>query len=184
LVPSPKVDLQMKIARQLLYAIPVLLLLVGCVQPQASIVSESEIPTAKAQPEPTQSEAPMTEGGPIDCGASLQGGIETTVNAQTSAFSSDDFELAYSFASPSFRSSVTLEGFVEIIAGSYGPLIKSSELIFSDCMVDLVSGLALIDVRFLQAGNDVYGLRYLMIETMYGWRVQGASNLQVVGEGA
>ena len=125
----------------------------------------------------------MTESGPIDCGASLQGGIETTVNAQTSAFSSDDFELAYSFASPSFRSSVTLEGFVEIIAGSYGPLIKSSELIFSDCMVDLGSGLALIDVRFLQAGNDVYGLRYLMIETIDGWRVQGASNLQVVGEG-
>ena len=183
MVPSPEVNLQMKIARQLLYAIPVLLLLVGCVQTQAKIVSEPETPTTEAQPETTQSESPMTEGGPIDCNASVQGGIESTVNAQTSAFSRDDFELAYSFASPSFRSSVTLEGFVEIIAGSYGPLIESSELIFSDCMVDLGSGLALIDVRFLQAGNDVYGLRYLMIETMDGWRVQGASNLQVVGEG-
>ena len=125
----------------------------------------------------------MTEDGPVECDASLQGGIESTVNAQTSAFSSDDFELAYSFASPSFRSNVTLEGFVGIIAGSYGPLIESSELIFSDCLVDLGSGLALIDVRFLQAGNDVYGLRYLMIETMDGWRVQGASNLELVGEG-
>ena len=173
----------MKIARQLTCAISALLLLVGCVQPQARIVSESETPTAEAQPEPTQSEAPTIEGGPIDCGASLQGGIESTVNAQTSAFSSDDFELAYSFASPSFRSNVTLEGFVGIIAGSYGPLIESSELIFSDCLVDLGSGLALIDVRFLQAGNDVYGLRYLMIETMDGWRVQGASNLELVGEG-
>ena len=173
----------MKIARQLIYAIPVLLLLVGCAQPQAEILSEPEIPTAEAQPEPTQSEAPVTEGGPIDCDASLQGGIESTVNTQTSAFASDDFELAYSLASPSFRSSVTLEGFVEIIAGSYGPLIESSELIFSDCLVDSGSGLALIDVRFLQAGNDVYGLRYLMIETMDGWRVQGASNLELVGEG-
>ncbi len=173
----------MKTARQLLYAIPVLLLLVGCAQPQANIVSESETPTAEAQPKPTQSEAPITEGGPIACDASVQGGIEATVNAQTSAFARDDFELAYSFASPSFRSNVTLEGFVEIIAGSYGPLIESSELIFSDCLVDLGSGLALIDVRFLQAGNDVYGLRYLMIETMDGWRVQGASNLELVGEG-
>ena len=173
----------MKIARQLLYAIPVLLLLVGCVQPQARIVSESETPNAEAQPESTQSEAPTIEGRHIECDASLQGGIESTVNAQTSAFSSDDFELAYSFASPSFRSNVTLEGFVGIIAGSYGPLIESSELIFSDCLVDLGSGLALIDVRFLQAGNDVYGLRYLMIETMDGWRVQGASNLELVGEG-
>ena len=173
----------MKFVRQLTYAIPILLLLVGCVQLQESIVSEPETPSTEAQPETTQSESPMTEGGPIDCGANVQGGIESTVNAQTSAFSRDDFELAYSFASPSFRSSVTLEGFVEIIAGSYGPLIESSKLIFSDCMVDLGSGLALIDVRFLQAGNDVYGLRYLMIETMDGWRVQGASNLQVVGEG-
>ena len=173
----------MKIARQLTCAISALLLLVGCAQPQAEIVSEPETPTAEAQPESTQSEAPTIEGGPIECDASLQEGIESTVNTQTSAFASDDFELAYSFASPSFRSSVTLEGFVEIIAGSYGPLIESSKLIFSDCMVDLGSGLALIDVRFLQAGNDVYGLRYLMIETMDGWRVQGASNLQVVGEG-
>ena len=173
----------MKIARQLTCAISALLLLVGCAQHQAEIVSEPETPTAEAQPESTQSEAPTIEGGPIECDASLQGGIETTVNAQTSAFSSDDFELAYSFASPSFRSNVTLEGFVGIIAGSYGPLIESSELIFSDCLVDLGSGLALIDVRFLQAGNDVYGLRYLMIETMDGWRVQGASNLELVGEG-
>ena len=184
MVPSPEVDSQMKIARQLTYAIPVLLLLVGCVQPQAEIVSVPELPTAEAQPESTQSEAPTIEDGPIDCDASVQEGIESTVNAQTSAFSSDNFERAYSFASPSFRSSVTLEGFVEIIAGSYGPLIESSELIFSDCLVDSGSGLALIDVRFLQAGNDVYGLRYLMIETLDGWRVQGASNLQVVGEGA
>ena len=174
----------MKIARQLTYAIPVLLLLVGCAQPQAEIVSVPELPTAEAQPDPTQSQAPMTEDGPIACDASLQGDIESTGNAQTSAFSSDDFDLAYSFASPSFRSNVSLEGFVEIIAGSYGPLIESSELIFSDCLVDSGSGLALIDVRFLQAGNDVYGLRYLMIETLDGWRVQGASNLQVVGEGA
>jgi hypothetical protein len=174
----------MKIARQLLYAIPVLFLLVGCAQPQPNIVSESQTPTAEVQPEPTQSEAPMIEGGPIDCDARVQGGIESTIKAQTSAFASDNFELAYSFASPSFRSSVTLEGFVKIIAGSYGPLIESSKLIFNDCLVDSDSGLALIDVRFLQAGNDVYALRYLMTEAMDGWRVQGASNLQVVGEGA
>jgi hypothetical protein len=173
----------MKIARQLLYAIPVLFLLVGCAQPQPNIVSESQTPTAEVQPEPTQSEAPMIEGGPIDCDARVQGGIESTIKAQTSAFASDNFELAYSFASPSFRSSVTLEGFVKIIAGSYGPLIESSDLSFSGCLVDLSSGLALLDVRFLQAGNDVYGLRYLMMETMEGWRVQSASNLEVVGEG-
>jgi len=126
----------------------------------------------------------MIEGGPIDCDARVRGGIESTVNAQTSAFARDDFELAYSFASPSFRSNVTLEG----VRGNYcrelWPANRVSKLIFNDCLVDSDSGLALIDVRFLQAGNDVYALRYLMTEAMDGWRVQGASNLQVVGEGA
>ena len=170
-------------ARQLLYAISLLLVLTSCAQPQAPIVSVSEAPVDQADPEPTQSDAPMAGGGPVECDASVQQDIESTVNSQTSAFAADNFEIAYSFASPAFRSNVSLDGFVEIIAGSYGPLIESSQLSFRDCLVDYESGLALIDVRFLQSGNDVFGLRYLMVETQEGWRVQGASNLQLVGEG-
>ena len=76
----------MKIARQLTCAISALLLLVGCAQPQAEIVSEPETPTAEAQPESTQSEAPTIEGGPIECDASLQGGIESTVTLRPRPF--------------------------------------------------------------------------------------------------
>ena len=173
----------MKTARQLLYAIPALLLLAGCTQPQAPEVNEPQPTASQAEPEPTETKDPMVQGGPVECDAGVQADVESTINSQTSAFASDNFEIAYSFASPSFRSNVTLDGFVEIIAGSYGPLIESSQLSFSDCLVDLDSGLALIDVRFLQSGNDVYGLRYLMIETPEGWRVEGASNLELVGEG-
>jgi hypothetical protein len=173
----------MKTARQLLSAIPVLLMLVGCSVPQPLEDTEPEPTISQAEPEPTQTKDPMVQGGPVECAANVQADVESTINSQTSAFASDNFEIAYSFASPSFRSNVTLDGFVEIIAGSYGPLIESSQLSFSDCLVDLDSGLALIDVRFLQSGNDVYGLRYLMIDTNEGWRVQGASNLELVGEG-
>ena len=41
----------------------------------------------------------------------------------------------------------------------------------------------MIDVSFLQGGDFVYALRYLMVETSDGWRVDGASDLEVVGEG-
>jgi hypothetical protein len=173
----------MKTARQLLYTLPALLLLAGCTQPQALVTNEPQPTVTQMEPEPTETKDPMPQGGPVECDAGVQADVESTINSQTSAFASDNFEIAYSFASPSFRSNVTLDGFVEIIAGSYGPLIESSQLSFSDCLVDLDSGLALIDVRFLQSGNDVYGLRYLMIETNDGWRVQGASNLELVGEG-
>lgn len=173
----------MKTATRLIITIPVLLLLAGCTQPAALDAIEPEATTSQAETEPTQSETPMAESLPVECSAEIQGEIETTVSSQTGAFAGNNFELAYSYASPSFRSNVTLERFVEIIAGSYGPLIGSSDLSFSDCLVNGDSGLALIDVRFLQAGNDVYALRYLMSQTSEGWRVQGASNLQVVGEG-
>lgn len=173
----------MKSIRQLSLTIPLLLVLVGCAAVQAPVALDPEPTVSEAEPDTTQTQDPMVQG-PKDCEAVTQRAIEETVNSQTSAFASDNFELAYSLASPSFRSNVTIEGFVEIIAGSYGPLIESSQLSFSDCLVDLDSGLALIDVRFLQSGNDVYALRYLMIETIDGWRVQGASNLELVGEGA
>lgn len=172
----------MKTARKLA-TIPLLLLLAGCAQPQVIEAIEPKPTTTQVEPEPTQSEAPLADNPPVRCSAVTQAEIETTVNSQTKAFAENDFELAYSFASASFRSNVTLEGFVGIIASSYGPLIASSNLSFSDCLVSGDSGLALIDVRFLQAGNNVYALRYLMSETPEGWRVQGASNLQVVGEG-
>jgi hypothetical protein len=158
---------------RLLVAVSVLAMISGCAQLEASQV-----------PEPTASETePAPDAEPVACTGSIQGEIENTVNSQTSAFAENNFELAYSFASPSFRSNVSLEGFVQIIASSYGPLIESSQLKFSNCLVNADSGFALIDVSFLEAGDYVYGLRYLMVRTSDGWRVEGAGDLEVVGEG-
>jgi hypothetical protein len=72
---------------------------------------------------------------------------------------------------------------VQIIASSYGPLIDSSQLRYSNCLVNTDVSFALIDVSFLQSGDFVYALRYLMTQTPDGWRVEGASDLEVVGEG-
>ena len=142
--------------------------------------------TQSATPSPTATESPEQPESqePIGCTESIQGGIESTINNQTQAFSQEDFELAYTYASPSFRANVTLNSFVGIIAGSYGPLISSSTLAFRDCYTNLEASLGVIDVSFVQGGEDVYGLRYLMVETPDGWRVEGASNLEVVGKGA
>jgi hypothetical protein len=158
---------------KLLFAVSVLAMITGCTQLEAS-----------PAPEPRASEAqPGPDSEPISCTGSIQGEIEKTVNSQTSAFAESNFELAYSFASPTFRSNVSLDGFVEIIASSYGPLIESSQLRFSNCLVNADTGFALIDVSFLESGDFVYGLRYLMTQTSDGWRVEGAGDLEVVGEG-
>ena len=163
----------MKNLLKLLVAVSVLAMVAGCAQLEAS-----------QAPEPSASETePAPDAETVACSGSIQGEIENTVNSQTSAFAENNFELAYSFASPSFSSNVSLEAFVQIIASSYGPLIKSSQLRFSNCLVNADTGFALIDVSFLEAGDYVYGLRYLMTQTPDGWRVEGASDLEVVGEG-
>lgn len=144
-------------------------------------------PTQTSEPAPSETELEPEEenaSSPQACGEETLSAIENTINSQINAFGLGDFEAAYGYASPYFQASVTLEGFVQIIEGSYGPLISSSSLVFSDCLTNEAETAGLVDVRFIQQRNDVYGLRYLMINTESGWRVQGASNLQVVGEGA
>ena len=156
------------------------LCLAGCAQETTSI--QTITPT---QPSPSPSDDSKDSNASIaPCEESLEARFRLTIESQTDAFGDGDFELAYSFASQEFRSNVSLQSFVGIIAGSYGPLIESSNLGFSNCRADLDAGLGVIDVQFVQSGNDVYALRYLLQEDPDGWRIGGATNLEVLGEGA
>lgn len=170
-------------------------LLSGCAQvddaSSSGASAEPEITASETQspsPTPTQTEnqpEPEQEAAqPEVCSIEIQSKMEKTINSQTQAFAEDEFDLAYSLASPSFRTAVTLQSFVAIIAGSYGPLIESSSLGFSECLMAEDESFGVIDVSFVQGGEDVYALRYLMVSTPEGWRVEGASNLEVIGKGA
>ena len=179
----------MKLSRALVFSAA--LALTGC---QAA-VDEAAISTpAQVDSEAPQEDSPQGEveeedsaepepAGPQECQEATQLRIEDSIDTQTAAFGEGEFDRAYAISSPSFQESVTLEGFIEIISGSYGPLIESSELAYRDCMVDSSEVIAIIDVRFIESGNAVYGLRYLMVNVEGTWRVDGASNLQVIGEG-
>ena len=141
--------------------------------------------TAPQNPDPgTDTETDMDpEIEVVECSQVIQSGIEKSINAQTASFAVGDFELAYSYASPSFQASVSLERFIGIIQGSYGPLISSSKLGFDNCLFYPNAELATIDVRFTEAGSEVYALRYVTVETELGWRVDGASALASIGSG-
>jgi hypothetical protein len=159
----------------------VLLALTGC---QAVV----ENPSTNA-PTRSEGEEPKINQGqePRDvqeCEQVTEKSIRDSINDQTAAFGSGDFERAYSIASPSFQARVSLDNFIDIISGSYGPLIESSRLSYSDCFVNSFGTMAVIDVRFIESGNSVYQLQYLMVRVDDDWRVDGASNLEVVGEGS
>ena len=60
----------------------------------------------------------------------------------------------------------------------------SAELRFGECLADAKQGTGTIDARFSNNGTEVVGLKYVMVEESAGWRVDGASNLTVVGQGS
>ena len=180
----------LRVSRSLVAGAVTVLALSGCAIQQDSTEIRNEFSveqsdTAPQNPDPgTDTEtdtAPEIEV--VECSQVIQSGIEKSINAQTASFAVGDFELAYSYASPSFQASVSLERFIGIIQGSYGPLISSSKLGFDNCLFYPNAELATIDVRFTEAGAEVYALRYVTVETELGWRVDGASALASIGSG-
>lgn len=162
-------------------------LLTGCTSETEVASSPTPSPatseTTSAEPAPeTQGPAPDPEAR--TCSFDVASEIESAIASQTGAFAEGDFELAYSFASPNFRKNVDLASFVRVIESSYGPLLGSSELRYSNCINSEEGGIALIDVRFVEGETDLYGLRYLMVLADEGWRVEGASNLELVATGS
>jgi hypothetical protein len=153
-------------------AIVCVALLAGC----ASSISATPIPPS-ADPRPDAA-------APSECSEPIQLAIEAAIRSQTEAFAADDFELAYSYASDTFRSNVPIRSFVAIIASSYGPLLTSSQLEFSNCFNNQALDLGIIDVRFVESGVALYGLRYIVSASDEGWRVEGASNLELIATGS
>lgn len=78
---------------------------------------------------------------------------------------------------------MTLEALSQLIAASYGPLIRSSQLRFGECVSDETFAVAAIDVRFDYHRQEVFANRDVMNDTAEGRRVDGASNLQVIASG-
>ena len=173
-----------------------LLLLAGCSvegAPQSSSTpsasdAESVTPELDAdvdgyELEATETQEPEPTATAAACDENLQLDIEGSIRSQTEAFAAEDFQLAYYFSSPSFQANVDLQAFISVISSSYGPLLSSSQLQFSNCYAN-DAGVSAIDVRFIEGGNALYALRYFMVLTEDGWRVEGASNLELVASGS
>jgi hypothetical protein len=59
--------------------------------------------------------------------------VEAHISAQIDAIAKEEWESAYSYASPAFRSAVELGQFVFIIGTQYGMLIENQGYSFSSC---------------------------------------------------
>ena len=185
---------------ELVLAAALVALLAGCassisaapepsgVETQGPNPEVSAVPTEPEPGEPEPSTEPDRPGpdaaAPQQCPETIQLQVENAIRSQTEAFAVEDFELAYSYASDTFRSNVSIRSFVAIIASSYGPLLSSSQLEFSNCFSNQALDLGIIDVRFVESGVALYGLRYIVSASDEGWRIEGASNLELIATGS
>ena len=61
--------------------------------------------------------------------------VQKHISGQIDAIAKQEWESAYSFASPSFRMAVDISSFVNIIGMQYGILIENQGYVFSGCTI-------------------------------------------------
>ena len=132
------------------------LLLTGC--SSSTTMQKATQESATPQPSCSQSE--------IDGGSAW-------IKGQLAAFSKQDFESAYGFASKSFQSGRSLEQFTAIISSGYGFLLNSRTNTVSDCIKE--GNNFLFDVQVTAESGTEYPMMYALIKTEETWGINAAT---------
>ena len=109
--------------------------------------------------------------------------IENTIQSQIDAFRADDFEGAFTFASPNiqtlFRSP---DNFGSMVKNGYPMVWRPDELRFLELRE--IAGNLWQKILIRDAAGTVHILDYQMIQTSDGWRINGVQLLRTPDVGA
>jgi hypothetical protein len=109
--------------------------------------------------------------------------IEAVINDQITAFLADDFEAAFTYASPNIRQIFgSAQRFGQMVRDGYPMVHRPTEVRMLE-QRPLGEG---IDQRVLirDAAGRLHLLSYMMIETAQGWQINGVQILQTPEVGA
>ena len=137
-------------------AVALTLLLSGCSSSNTTEAATQE--SATPQPSCSQSE--------IDGGSAW-------IKGQLAAFSKQDFESAFGFATESFRSNRSLEEFISIISSGYGFLLNSRTYSVGDCIKE--GNDFLFNVRVTAESGTEYPMMYALAKTDDTWGINAAT---------
>jgi hypothetical protein len=127
--------------------------------------------TAPESTSPESTEPGPTESAPEPCEDLVFQRAQTTIRSQQDALGNDDFQAAWGFASPSFRSSVTVDAFQGIIEGTYPFLLDNPELRFVECQRQGETAFLQVEV----AGSPTVVMVYRVVLNEDVWFVDAAS---------
>lgn len=103
--------------------------------------------------------------------------IQTTIDAQIDAFLVDDFDTAFTYASPSIRGLFgTSDNFGRMVRDGYPMVWRPAEVQYLELRE--VAGSLWQRVMIIDAAGRAHLLDYQMIETEMGWKINGVQYLQ------
>jgi len=107
-------------------------------------------------------------------------GIEATISGQIEAFRSDDFDRAFTYASPGIQGLFgTSQNFGLMVRQGYPMVWRPAEVEYLDLRE--IAGNLWQKVRITDAAGTVHILDYQMIETESGWKINAVQVLEAVG---
>ena len=137
-------------------AVALTFLLSGCSSSNTTETATQE--SATPQPSCSQTE--------IDGGSAW-------IKGQLAAFSKQDFESAFGFATESFRSNRSLEEFISIISSGYGFLLNSRTYSVGNCIKE--GNDFLFNVRVTAESGTEYPMMYALAKTDDTWGINAAT---------
>ena len=103
--------------------------------------------------------------------------IEATIGAQIEAFKADDFDTAFTYASPNIqRLFQTPDNFGRMVRGGYPMVWRPAEVTYLD-LAD-IGGFLFQRVQIRDGEGRLHFLEYQMIETPEGWKINGVRLLE------
>ena len=102
--------------------------------------------------------------------------VQSTISLQLEAFLKDDFDTAFTFASPSIRSMFgTPQNFGQMVQRGYPMVWRPQKFNFLEHRKD-TTGRAQ-DIQIIDQSGNVHYLRYFLIDTTKGWKISGVQFL-------
>lgn len=109
--------------------------------------------------------------------------ITQTIQQQLSAFQADDFEQAFSYASPMIKEIFrTPQNFGAMVQRGYPMVHRPSDVRFLELRDE--AGQLIQKVQVTDASGQTHLLDYNMIELETGWKINGVQLLKSVGVSA
>ena len=102
--------------------------------------------------------------------------VQATISLQLEAFLKDDFDTAFTFASPSIRSMFqSPQNFGQMVQRGYPMVWRPQKFNFLEHRKD--RGGRAQDIKIIDQSGTAHYLRYFLIDTTKGWKIKGVQFL-------